>query len=115
MCVCYIASPKDSTFYPLVATDGHLGFHMRLLYSPFQYHHFMWTYNIIIQCHVILCYIQVIPLSLEIYSYSCFVIVLFSIAVDVVRLISLTILVPPGNPSVSHQPSESNRNIDQTV
>ena len=45
----------------------------------------------------------------------CSVIVLFSVAVDVVRLISLTILVPPGNPSVSHQPSERNKDIDQIV
>ena len=43
------------------------------------------------------------------------VIVLFSIAVYVVRFISLTILVPPSNPSVSHQTSESNQDIGKIV
>ena len=43
------------------------------------------------------------------------VIVLFSIAVDVVRFISLTILVPPGYPGISHQSSESNEDVDKVV
>ena len=43
------------------------------------------------------------------------VIVLFSIAVNVVRFISLTILVPPSNPSVSHQTNECNQDINKIV
>ena len=43
------------------------------------------------------------------------VVVLFSIAVSVVRLISLSILVSPGNIAVSHQPSQGNDNIDEVV
>ena len=45
----------------------------------------------------------------------CSVIVLFSITVDVVRFISLTILVPPGNTNVSKQTNESNQYIDKIV
>ena len=63
--------------------------------------------EIIIVVGVVIAVVEVIILSS--------VIVLFSIAVNVVRLISLTILVPPGNPSVSHQPSESNKDVDQVV
>ena len=44
-----------------------------------------------------------------------FIIVLLSIAVNVVRFIFLTILVPPSNPSVSHQTNESNQDIDKIV
>ena len=43
------------------------------------------------------------------------VVVLFSIAVDVIRFISLTILVSPGNPGVSHQTNDSNNDIDKIV
>ena len=44
---------------------------------------------------------------------SVVVLILFSIAVDVVRFISLTILIPPGHPSVSHQTNDSNNDIDK--
>ena len=44
-----------------------------------------------------------------------FVVVFFSIAVDVVWFISLTILVPPGNPTVSHQTDDNNNDIDKIV
>ena len=45
------------------------------------------------------------------------IVVLFSIAVDIVRFISLTIPVSPGNPrlSVSHQTNDCNNNIDKIV
>ena len=43
------------------------------------------------------------------------VIILLSIAVDVVRFISLTILVPPGNTTESKQTNESNSDIDKIV
>ena len=45
----------------------------------------------------------------------CSVIVLFSIAVNVVRFISLTILIPPRNTTVSKQTNESNQDIDKIV
>ena len=45
----------------------------------------------------------------------CSVIILLSIAVDVVRFISLTILVPPGNTTVSKQTNENNKDIDEIV
>ena len=44
-----------------------------------------------------------------------FIVVLLSITVNVVMFISLTILVPPSNPSVSHQTNESNQDIDKIV
>ena len=43
------------------------------------------------------------------------VIVVFSIVVDIVRFISLTILVPPGNTSVSRQSTQSNNDVDEVV
>ena len=45
----------------------------------------------------------------------CSVIVFLSITVDVVRFISLTILVPPGNTTISKQTNENNKDIDEVV
>ena len=59
--------------------------------------------------------VEVITIIAVVVAVLSSVIVLLSIAVNVVRLISLTILVPPGNPRVSHQSNESNKNIDEVV
>ena len=43
------------------------------------------------------------------------IVILFSITVDVVRFIFLTILVSPGNLGVSQQTNDSNNDIDKIV
>ena len=60
--------------------------------------------------------IIVIAVVISVFKLVCTsVIVLLSIAIDVIRFISLTILVPPGNTNVSKQTNESNSNIDKVV